>query len=55
MAKKAKEKKQHLVSARFSESALEKLERVCDREGRTRSDVVRRLVERAIGCKRVDC
>ena len=52
---KKKEKKKHLVTARFAESALVKLERVCDREGRTRSEVVRRLVERALGCKREDC
>ena len=49
------EKKAHLVSARFTESALVKIEREAEKQGRSRSDVVRRLVERALGCTRAEC
>lgn len=52
---KKSEKKAHLVTARFAESTLVKIEREANRQGRSRSDVVRRLVERSLGCKRQEC
>jgi len=45
------DKKPHLVTARFSEETLKKIERESEREERTRSEVVRRLVEKALRCK----
>lgn len=50
-----REKKIHLVTVRLSERTLREVEREADRQERTRSDVIRRLVERSLGCKRASC
>lgn len=42
------EKKLHLVTVRVSEATLQKIEKRADAEERTRSDVVRRLVEKSL-------
>jgi hypothetical protein len=52
---KKDEKKLHVVAARFGPSALAKLEREALKQDRSRSEVVRRLVERALDCSRDDC
>ena len=49
------EKKPHLVTTRLSESALRKLEQESARQDRTRSDVMRRLLERALSCPAEEC
>lgn len=50
----AHEKKIHLVTVCLSETTLRKIEARMAREERARSDVVRRLVEKALACKRKD-
>jgi metal-responsive CopG/Arc/MetJ family transcriptional regulator len=48
-------KKVHLVTVRLSEQTMRDVEREADRQERTRSDVIRRLVERSLDCKRASC
>lgn len=50
----SKDKKPHLVTTRLSEAALRKLEREAEKQDRTRADVMRRLMEKALDCQS-DC
>ncbi len=49
------EKKTCLVATRLTDSAAKKLREEAARQGRTQSDVIRRLVEKRLGCAAEEC
>lgn len=55
MSRRRGEKKIHLVTVRLSDRTMRDVEREADRQERTRSEVIRRLVERSLDCKRPSC
>lgn len=53
--KRRRGKKRHLVTVRVSDQTMRDIERQAAREDRTRSDTVRRLLERSLDCQRDSC
>lgn len=55
MSRRRGEKKIHLVTVRISDRTMQNVEREADRQERSRSDVIRRLLERSLDCRRRTC